>query len=258
MGMSIVGLYNYDDTILNPLLDQLPSVKKFPGYYPDMFVDAVDIDRDVVTMEVLTECAEMDLIYTDLDFFRIALHSWAKKESRIWQSMYESEFFRYNPLWNKDGETGYTDVGTSGTTRSVTSNGDSTASGTDGRTASGQSHTHGNEITNQSVTDSKTGFDSASLQTTGSTQTETTRLPDITEDSSGTESGEWSETRGNKNVDNIVDKGDNSKSGTTWEHGNIGVTKSTELINDYRVTANFSTIDFIVRDFAKKFCVQTY
>lgn len=74
--------------------------------------------------------------------------------------------------------------------------------------------------------------------------------------------GSWTDSR--KNI-NEVDYGKQEDSRetpditkTTVRQGNIGVTKSTELINDFRKTEAFDAYRFIIDSFINRFCIQVY
>ena len=96
-----LSLYMIDNTIFNGL--ELPTMPTNPTEYPDLYVQGFELDRDVLVNNLLMETGEMDVIYPEPDFFKYAVTQWSKKELPVWQALYNTLFYRYNPLWNKDG-----------------------------------------------------------------------------------------------------------------------------------------------------------
>lgn len=82
--LSILGLYEWDDTILD--LIHLPT----------------GVDADEVKQNILMECAELTVIYPDWDFMHKAIDWWSRKELPTWEHIYEMSIAEYNPLENYD------------------------------------------------------------------------------------------------------------------------------------------------------------
>lgn len=101
--ITILTMYNIDDTIFDDL--HLPEYH-FPRMieYDDLFLkEGWTLDKETLINNIILECGELDLIYTDPDFLKFAIKTWAAKEYPVWRSLYESLFYKYNPIWNKDG-----------------------------------------------------------------------------------------------------------------------------------------------------------
>lgn len=96
-----LSLYMLDDTIFNGI--QLPIPPTNPTDYPDLYVQGFQLDRQVLIDNLLMETGEMNIIYPDPEFFKYAVTSWSRKELPVWQELYNTLFYKYNPLWNKDG-----------------------------------------------------------------------------------------------------------------------------------------------------------
>ena len=96
-----LSLYMLDDTLFDGL--QLPTMPTNPTDYPDLYVQGFALDRDVLVNNILMETGEMDCIYPEPDFCKWAITQWSKKELPVWQELYNTLFYKYNPLWNKDG-----------------------------------------------------------------------------------------------------------------------------------------------------------
>ena len=116
--MSPLGLYRWDDTIFD--LMQIPS----------------ELDKPTLIDNLLTETAELEVLYPNPIVFKNLVGVWSAKQLDIWNRLYATTQYEYNPIENYNRyETGSED-GTGRTTHSGTdSTADTTAySGTDGRT----------------------------------------------------------------------------------------------------------------------------
>lgn len=123
-------LYNRDNTIFAGL--QLPSRPFTDRGYDDLFLTGWDMDSNVLINNLLLETAEMNVLYTDPAFMKFAIAEWSKKELPVWQSLYESMFFKYNPIWNKDGTLKHTATETRNLARGLTRSGTNGSTVTDG------------------------------------------------------------------------------------------------------------------------------
>ena len=116
--MSPLGLYRWDDTIFD--LMQIPSA----------------LDKPTLIDNLLTETAELEVLYPNPVVFKNLVAVWSAKQLDIWNRLYATTQYEYNPIENYNRyETG-SEGGTGRTTHSGT---DTTAdtttySGTDGRT----------------------------------------------------------------------------------------------------------------------------
>ncbi len=96
-------MYQIDNTCYDGLKDCLPKRPTNNRGYDDLLLTGFDIDGDIFINNMLAELAEMQIIYTNPEFFKFAVTNWALKEKDIWQRLYDTVFFKYNPIWNKDG-----------------------------------------------------------------------------------------------------------------------------------------------------------
>ena len=198
--LSILALYNYDENI-------------FDG------MNVPEGMSKVTTVEnILLECAELSLIYTNPDFMKKAIKQWSDKEQKIWQKLYDTENLDYNPIWNVDAEI----------TETETIDRDKTGSASMGESNDG-------DITD---TTSVTGYNSSDWQA----HDKNVRDIDTT-------------TRRNSND---TENEDVERQLTVERTGNIGVTTTQEMIKQEREIAVFNTIDFITNSFKKRFCVMVY
>lgn len=79
--LSILGLYNYDNTIFDNLVTPFE-------------------DNENLIQNILMECAELEILYPDADFMKFAIGAWSQKQLPIWNKLYNTEKLEYNPLEN--------------------------------------------------------------------------------------------------------------------------------------------------------------
>lgn len=83
--LSIMGLYLYDQTVLNAF--DLPA----------------GVDLETLKANILVECAELEILIPDPAVFKESLTYWSRANKPIWEKLYKTTQFDYNPIWNKDG-----------------------------------------------------------------------------------------------------------------------------------------------------------
>lgn len=210
--MSLLGLYNAN----NHLFDNV------------VFPEA--LDRNTIIDNLLAETAELEVLYTDPDFMSLMLETWSKKQITVWNELYATTQYVYNPIWNKDG--------TRIETRDLhgTDNLDRDYSDNETRNFSGSA--------SSTTTDSVYGFNSTTAA----------------DASKSVGSGSTTDTGTGSHV--IRDDADRTTSDTgtvtILEQGNIGVTSTQELIERQRAVVQFNVIDYIIADFKKRFCLMVY
>ena len=82
--MSTLGLYEWDNTIFNLLV------------IPDA------LDKDTLIENLLAETAELEVLYPNPDVLKALIGVWSKKQLHIWQHLYETTQYEYNPIENYD------------------------------------------------------------------------------------------------------------------------------------------------------------
>ena len=100
--ISIVSLYNYDSTLFDGL--ELPE----------------GIDKDAVVNNILLEAADCEVLYPNLDFFKLQIAYFSKKYARTFTKWYEALEIEYEPLENYDRIENWNDSGNSKTTPNLT------------------------------------------------------------------------------------------------------------------------------------------
>ncbi len=80
--MSILALYNWDETIFDNLV--LPE----------------NVDRNILIYNLLFDCSEFELLYPDFDSMKTFIGIWSNKELPTWQRMVNAAGLEYNPIEN--------------------------------------------------------------------------------------------------------------------------------------------------------------
>ena len=116
--LSPLGLYNWDHTIF------------------DLMTIPTALDKDTLVDNLLAETSELEVLYTNPVVFKNLVAVWSAKQIDIWNRLYATTQYEYNPIENYNRyETG-SDSGTGRTTHSGTDTTTETTThgGTDGRT----------------------------------------------------------------------------------------------------------------------------
>lgn len=95
--MSLRGLYTWDNTILDPLINDLPSI----------------VNATAFKAELLAECSELEILYTNPAYLKTAIFAWATGRKDVWQRMADALTAKYNITENYDRTEEWTDTGSS-------------------------------------------------------------------------------------------------------------------------------------------------
>ena len=118
VNLSPLGLYNWDSTVFD--LMQIPEA----------------LNKETLVQNLLAETAELEVLYPNPVVFKNLVGVWSAKQIDIWNRLYATTQYDYNPIENYNRyETG-SDSGTGRTTHSGTDTTTETTThgGTDGRT----------------------------------------------------------------------------------------------------------------------------
>ncbi len=85
--MSIMGLYNYDETIFDDMA------------LPD------GVGRENFITELLLQLAELEVVYARPDVMKTAIKAWSASRLHEWERILTALTFDYNALYNKEGDT---------------------------------------------------------------------------------------------------------------------------------------------------------
>lgn len=232
--MSLYGLYQYDNSLLDGLKAAVPS----------------GVDADNVADTLLLESTGLEILYSNPVFMKAAITVWANEKHDIWQKLYDTTLLEYNPIDNYDRyETSTRQITGTGETGSTSS---TVVDGTTGNTETVE-YSGTNSGTN-SVTNSNTSYDSDLLAITGKADTTGSNTDTRTTETTGstdTDSTTTDTTSGTSEFSN-------SDSFTSHIHGNIGVTTAMKMIEEQREVVQFCLTEFICNEFLDKFTVGVY
>lgn len=218
--LDLIGMYTYDHTIL------------------DGFVYPEELDWDVLRDNLLMESAEQELIYSDVEFMKTAISRWSQKQLHVWEELYDTTQYVYNPIWNKDGKF----------TETVTRDLAGTLDWTDTHNRQDK-ETRDLKGTND-VTESESvyGFNSSTEAPANK------RITDQDTTDTGTDTLDMTGTV--KRETDTTDTGTITTERT--EQGNIGVTSTQSMIKEQREVVQLNLYDVITQDFINRFCLKVY
>ena len=220
--LTISGLTHYDPTIWDDMQLPVPPIDPDDiGLSAGQLRNAWTIDKNSLVNYIGLVTMGMPLAYPDADFLKAAIQTWSIINLPTWQRIFDTMFYKYKPIWNKDGsytESGNsrsTDSGSNTTSRTSAMNDTQYTHGyNDGTTTiDGLSWTHANK-------DIATGNDTSTI-TLGA-------------------------------INNITD------SRQRTEKGNIGVTTTQQMIREEQELAMTNIYEIIADSFKRFFCVMIY
>lgn len=222
--ISVMGLYNYDNSLFANM--ELPN----------------GVDKETLVYNLVLELAELEVIYPHFDVLKMSIGMWSKKELPVWEKLYATTQFEYDPISNYDRKEEWTEK----ETRDLKNSNNQTRNLTVTSSFNATETNSGADTTTEKVV----GFNSEAetlknknsiehgLQTTGKNSGTGTDNGSV--NNSGTDTG---------TVDNI-------RKGRAY--GNIGVTTTQQMIEQERETVKFNIIDYIIESFKNRFCILIY
>lgn len=198
--LSILGLYRYDEQVFDGL--EVPD----------------GVNRSNVINTILLNCAELEVLFPDWDMMRFAIAQWSTRRLPVWQHMYETTQYTYDPIYNYERYEEWSDSG------------------------KGSNDSEAETVTNATV--SGTG----EMSTAGFNTDE--YKPHDRNETSGTDSRRGSSTASGTETHS------SEHTGKVW--GNIGIRSAQELIVQERDIAQFNIVEYIADEFAKEFCLLVY
>ena len=248
--MSVMGLYNWDNTLFD--LISIPEA----------------LDKDTLVDNLLVELAELEVIYPNPVVMKNLIGVWSAKQLDIWERLYATTQYEYNPIENYDRQESGTDSGTDTATHTGTDSRTETIrdGGTEGVASTvakgGQDSITGTDTKGHW----KAGFDSTASGDDDGLVKETRDQDDGTTTTvyGNTETGNSTTTFGKtQSVTEGKTYGSqlaNTKSGTHTlrAHGNIGTMTVQQMIREQREIETFNIYDIIIEDFRNRFCILVY
>ena len=234
--MDLIAVYNYDNTVLDLL--QLPE----------------GIDRQVLIDNLLMETAEREIIYTNVGFLKQAIGSWSKKNLSVWEELYKTQHYEYNPIWNKDGTITETETRDLAGSNYHTDNVDRVDNLTDTNTRNFEDK-ETRDLDDEAL-NSVYGFNSSAEAPSDKVHTDYNGTD--TFNHTGTDTFDHT---GRQDIDRTYDEKTTDTGTVTHERteqGNIGLTSTQDLIKQQQELVKFNLMDYIINDFSNKFCLGVY
>ena len=234
--LSLLGMYSFNNTLFDTMV--LPT----------------EFDQDTKTTlvnNILMECAELEVLYSNWDFLKFAIEQWSAKECVTWQRIYNAMVIEYNPIENYNRDE----------TTTVTNSGSVTHSGTDSIAGSGNDSDVGtgynSDVSSGSDTDSNyiTSFDSNALQVHD--QLTSQKGTTITHNLNSTLTHNHNTTDTTTYGHVITDTTSHTTSGNI--SGNIGVTTSQQMLEqELEIAPKLNVMNHIIESFKNRFCLLVY
>lgn len=102
--MSIIGLYSYDPDIFESVTDISATVTDADGAE-----HSATIARDKIVDNILCDCAELEILYTQPDYLKFAIGNWWGRKSHIYTALLETTLYKYDAIANYDRREEWTD-----------------------------------------------------------------------------------------------------------------------------------------------------
>lgn len=211
--MSILGLYNWDNTIFDAMV------------LPDQ------IDKDTLVMNILDECAELEVLYTNPSFIKNAIGYWSLKRYHAWSKLETVLYENYDPFINIKRD----EVRTITETRNLANSANETRN-----LAGSQNETRNlQDATKTNAYDSGTGTPRETVDRTGTDNVSTTDTG--TRNVSGTDTGTITTT------ENFHVEGDSA------------ITDAQDVaVKESKLRLEYDLYNIIIEEFKQRFCLLIY
>lgn len=230
--VTMIGMYNFDNTLFDGLI------------FPE------GINKDIAVNEVLIRCGEFEVNYPEISFMKNMISHWGQKHFRTFQKWIDALNIEFDPLYNYDRFEEYED------TRTHKNNTKSTRSESESNSSDMQSSNKTNTVTNDNNTLKRdvSAFDASTYQAKDKETTEDSQNVNGTSQSTSTATG-----KNSLNASEGIDEaGDETSKHKAHLYGNIGVTTSTQMLEDYIRVERFNIYEQIADIFVDEFCICVY
>lgn len=235
--LTLIGLYNYDNTLFADLT------------LPD------GLDRDICINTMLMRSGEFEIMYPDANFMKAQIAMWSRRHLRTFQKWVDALSITYNPLENYDRMEEYIDTHKDAEVRQESGENASTAdNNTTGARNTNVSDTQAivSDVTEKQVS----AYDSSiyvpsEKDSRSSSATQGTQTSDVSNTGSHTSGGGTYSNGGVTNREGSVEH-------EARLHGNIGVTTSQQMLQAELDVQRFNLYDNIADLFVEEFCIMVY
>lgn len=234
--MSVLGLYTFNNHLFDEM--KIPS-----GFTSD--------DRETIIGNILSECAELEILFPDYDACKSMIGLWSKLNIFEWNRIYRLAQMEYNPIENYNR----TEIETIKTNDINSHSGQdvSKLSGTDTQLTrtEGKETNNGRDLNENYIT----AYNGNNLQKHD--ETELTHEHTIEDENTGNNSTTYGKTETIEHGEKITREGENVRENNT--KGNIGVTTSQQMATqETEVVPKLNVMKIIVNSFKERFCILVY
>lgn len=99
--LDIMALYNHDQTLFSAF--QVPTSITWVEHGPDgdtTHTETIPYTKQNIVDNLLLECAELEVVYPDSDYMKLAIGTWSAKRLYTWQRIADVLFRKYDPFVN--------------------------------------------------------------------------------------------------------------------------------------------------------------
>lgn len=109
--LSILGLYNYDNSILDGITQLYCNRRPNDSAYADE-ENTIYIEAEDIRNAILLECSAFSVIYPDMAAMKLAIDNWWNRKRRIFTALLQTTMYEYDPISNYDRKEIITDTET--------------------------------------------------------------------------------------------------------------------------------------------------
>lgn len=219
--LSLIGLYNYDGSLFDSLV--LPE----------------EIDKTTFINNLLLRYGELGVLYTNLNFMKFAIGNWGQKYFNSFVRINKALTEEYNPIHNFDRFEDMTD--SDSTEHKSTDSKNSTINATN--------TIEGNNELEESSENKVSAYNSETYQ------------PDNSNSTNSSQKNRSSSTseQGQTDTANRTEEEKHTSTHTGHLYGNIGVTKSQDMVLDeINLRSNNNIYDIMSEIFKAEFLIMIY
>ena len=218
--LTMIGIYNFDSTIFDGLL--------FPS----------GINKDTAVNEILTRCGEFEILYPNISFLKQMITHWGNKHYRTFDKWIKALEIEFEPLYNYDRFEEYEDT-KKGEIKNKSKDNTISNSASQTSTSSGSTDTDTKNVSAYDSNDYQPREQEIVSNTSNQTGNGAAQNNSISESESGTNNNETIKHKAHL-------------------YGNIGVTTSTQMLEDYIRVERFNIYEQIADMFVDEFCLMVY
>ena len=105
--LTIAGMYNYQPRMFDELALPIVPTAEMLNIPEDMIIseamqEIIEINLPDLIGKICLDSAGFSTLYMDADLMKILIGVWSRTRLPTWQRLYNTLFYKYNPIWNKN------------------------------------------------------------------------------------------------------------------------------------------------------------